>query len=44
MLAGGVLVLVLVLARVVLAGEVLVLLRAVGDKVVGISTAIVTIL
>ena len=44
MLAGGVLALVLMHTRVVLAGEVLVLLGVVGDEVVGISTAIATIL
>ena len=43
-LTRGVLALVLVLAGVVLVGEVLVLLGVVGDKVVGISTAIATIL
>ena len=44
MLAEGVLALVLALAGVVLAREVLVLLGAVGDEVVGISTAIASLL
>jgi hypothetical protein len=43
-LAGGVLVLVLVLAGVVLAKGVLVLLGAVGDEVVGVSIAITSFL
>jgi hypothetical protein len=41
-LARGVLVLVLTLARVVLAGEALVLLGVVGDKVVEVSIAVVS--
>ena len=40
MLAGGVLTLVLALAGVMLAREVLVLLGTVGDEVVGVSIAI----
>ena len=43
-LARGVLALVLALSGVMLARKVLVLLGAVGDEVVGISTAIATIL
>jgi hypothetical protein len=43
-LAGDVLTLVLMLARVILIGRVLVLLGAMGDKVVGVSTAIVSFL
>ena len=43
-LAGGVLALVLALAGVMLAGEVLVLLGVVGDEVVGVSTAIASFL
>ena len=42
MLAGGVLALVLALARVVLAKEVLVLLGVVGDKVVAVATILWT--
>jgi hypothetical protein len=41
---GGVLALVLVLARVILVEGVLVLLGTVGDEVVGISTAIASFL
>ena len=36
--------LVLALARVMLVGEVLVLLRAVGDEVVGVSTVVASFL
>jgi hypothetical protein len=43
-LAGGVPTLVLVLVGVILVGGVLVLLGAVGDKVVGISTAVASFL
>jgi hypothetical protein len=43
-LVGGVLELVLALAEVVLAGETFVLLGAVGDKVVRVSTAITSFL
>ena len=44
MLAGGVLALVLALAGVILVGGVLVLLEAMGDKVVGVSIAIASFL
>jgi len=43
-LIRGVLTLVLVLARVMLVGEVLVLLGAVGNEVIGVTIAIATIL
>jgi hypothetical protein len=43
-LAGGVLALVLALARVILVGGVLVLLRIVGDEVVRVSTSVASIL
>ena len=44
MLVGGVLTLVLALAGVMLAEEVLILLGAVGDEVVGVSIAIASFL